>query len=74
MTHTTFPTREEPREARGRNGWFTPSEIDVRPDSTDGVRISVRSTRQYGDMPPIFLRISAADARALARALVEAAK
>jgi len=57
-------------EARGRNGWFTPTEVAVQRSESDGaVRLSVRSTRAYSDMPPIWLSLCRDDAEALHRAL-----
>jgi len=57
-------------EARGRNGWFTPSELTVqRAETDDAVSVSLRSSRPYADMPPIWLSVGRDDAEALHRAL-----
>jgi predicted RNA-binding Zn-ribbon protein involved in translation (DUF1610 family) len=57
-------------EARGRNGWFTPSELTVQRSEPDAaVWVSVRSSRAYADMPPIWLSLCRDDAVALHRAL-----
>lgn len=57
-------------EARGRNGWFTPSELGVGRREAEGtIDMSVRSSRPYSDMPPIWLSLCRDDAEALHRAL-----
>jgi hypothetical protein len=60
----------ESSEARGRNGWFRPAEATVQRSEADHtIRLSVRSRRPYGDMPPIWLSLSVGDARLLHQAL-----
>ena len=60
----------EPAEARGRNGWFTPTEVAVQRSESDGsIRLSVRSSRPYSDMPPIYMSLCRENAEALQRAL-----
>jgi hypothetical protein len=57
-------------EARGRNGWFRPAEVTVQRAEAEGtIRLTVRSSRAYVDVPPIYLSITLADARSLHRAL-----
>ena len=57
-------------EARGRNGWFSPSEVAVQRSDSDGtISLSVRSSRAYSEMPPIWLNLCREDAKALHRAL-----
>lgn len=57
-------------EARGRNGWFTPSEMSVqRCEEDQAISLSVRSSRPYRDMPPVYLALGLADARSLHAAL-----
>lgn len=59
-----------PAEARGRNGWFTPAEIGVQRSEADAaVWLSVRSSRPFVDMPPVWLSLCLADAESLHRAL-----
>ncbi len=57
-------------EARGRNGWFTPTEVSVQRSNGDGtVSLSVRSSRAYSDMPPVWLSLCREDAEAVHQAL-----
>ena len=59
-----------PAEARGRNGWFAPTEVAVqRSESDAAICLSVRSSRPYSDMPPIYMSLCRDDAEALRRAL-----
>ena len=57
-------------EARGRNGQFTPSELAVqRSEAANTIRLSVRSQRAYGDLPPVQLSLCRDDAISVHRAL-----
>lgn len=57
-------------EARGRNGWFAPTQVAVQRSEADAaIWLSVRSSRAYTDMPPIWLSLCRDDAEALHRAL-----
>lgn len=57
-------------KARGRNGWFSPTRASVRRSEADGtVTLTVRSSREYADVPPILLSLSRTDALSLARVL-----
>jgi len=59
-----------PAEARGRNGSFTPAELAVqRSEVANTIRLSVRSSRAYGDLPPILVSLSRDDAESVHRAL-----
>ena len=75
FVHTPPPMCETLRlgdggQARGRNGSFTPSELAVQRSEADGtIRLSVRSQRAYGDLPPILLSLCRHDAESLHRAL-----
>lgn len=52
--------------ARGRNGWFRAAEVGVRRSPDRGtITLTVRSSRAYGDLPPILLELEAEDAGAL---------
>lgn len=65
-THESIEITDPDAEARGRNGWFRPAEIAVqRFESDTTIRISVRSSRAYTDMPPIHICIGVEDARRL---------
>lgn len=73
FVHTPTPCCEtmrlaEPSTARGRNGGFRPTEIAVRRNESQGtIYISVRSSREYADLPPIFVNLSGGDTEALLR-------
>ncbi len=64
-------------EARGRNGWFKPSEIRVRTieagyTTAEGSSVLIEiavSSQRPADLPPIILRIDIDDARDLEAAL-----
>ena len=65
---TELPT-DPNAAARGRNGWFCPTQIDVW--QCQQIWLSVRSRRQ-GANAPIQLQISPVAAHALAHALLAA--
>ena len=67
---TTALTSDPQPAARGRNGWFTPTRIDLWQGET--IRLLVWS-RRVGDYAPIQLHISPEIAHALARRLLVAA-
>lgn len=62
-------------QARGRNGWFKPTRVDVRRHQdvagTETVALSVASRAQYHDMPPVFLELNLGAMAALHAAIGE---
>lgn len=52
--------------ARGRNGFFVPRKVELFKDVRDQVNLEVWSKKR-GKREPLFLRVSPADARKLAR-------
>jgi len=61
------------RQARGRNGFFTPVRIDVNYFGNACIYIQVYSRRK-GQLAPIILPVGLFDALELGGALVEVAK
>ena len=58
------------REARGRNGYFTPAVACVRRyEGLDNVELTVESRTRFQDMPPIYVLLPVADAENLHAAL-----
>ena len=58
------------REARGRNGYFTPAAARVRRyEGPDNLELTVESRTPYHDMPPIYVLLPIEDAERLHAAL-----
>lgn len=79
MSRRTLVLKDpEPLAARGRNGWFEPTSVDListtaASDTRGLVRLSVNSRRAAG-IEPIILVLSPHDAAALGTELVSAAE
>ena len=78
VTHKTIavgpsPNWEDGRGCCGRDGWFCPAIVWVSQLLGGGVSITVGS-RRWASISPIIVALSAADARAVADAILEVAK
>ena len=69
MTYTTINvTKSDEWLSRGRNGWFRLDVVTV--DLVGDGMVSIEGvSRRGGDLAPVILRLTSADARRLAKAI-----